>query len=199
MPCPLRSPPASRTMNNSSRVLISSQIGCFAANCTPCTSYKAQTGLRGPAVQGHRPRAVASQVVAGKPPKMAAVPEQLDFTTILACCRELATLWVPSKVESVVMADESAMALSLRAIDRHGWLHVSWHPIAARVCLGAFPERGEAAELFPIAKAVKDRCRAAPRCRIPWCRPGIHEMSLTLPLMQATRQGAAGGADACAV
>ena len=55
------------------------------------------------------------------------------------------------------MADESTLALNLRTIDRRGWLHISWHAVAARVCLGPYPERGEASEAFPIAKLANTK------------------------------------------
>ena len=93
--------------------------------------------------------------------------EPIDWTTLSACCHEMQSLWVPSKVESVLMADESTLALRLRTFDRQGWLHISWHHTAARVCIGEAPGRGEASEAFPIAKLAHDKCAPCPNlCRM---------------------------------
>ena len=86
----------------------------------------------------------------------------LDYTLLAASVHELQQFWVPSKIEGVLMADENTLALNLRAVDRRGWLHISWHTVAARVCLGPYPERGEASEAFPIAKLANEKC-ATPR------------------------------------
>ena len=65
---------------------------------------------------------------------------------------------MPAKVESVLMADETTLALCLRSAARTGWLHISWHPVAARVCVGEQPERGEAAEAYPFGALVNSKC-----------------------------------------
>lgn len=105
-----------------------------------------------------------SAVAAEAPPSAAAAAptvakvDQLDYTALAACAHELREAWLPSKVESVVMADETTLALCLRSVARTGWLHVSWHPVAARVCVGEQPERGEASEAFPLGALVNAKC-----------------------------------------
>jgi hypothetical protein len=83
---------------------------------------------------------------------------QLDYTCLTACCRELQQQWTPSKVESVIMAEESTLTLCLRTLSQSGWLHISWHQVAARVCMGMAPNRGEAAEAYPFCKLMNSRC-----------------------------------------
>ena len=48
---------------------------------------------------------------------------------------------VPTKVELAAQADAYTLVLGLRGIDGNVALHVSWHPDAARVCLGPPPPR----------------------------------------------------------
>lgn len=83
--------------------------------------------------------------------------DPMDFVRVAACASELQQLWVPSKVEGVVLVDKDTLALRLRSLDRRGWLYLSWHPTTARVCIGGEPDRGEASEAFPIAKLVSSR------------------------------------------
>lgn len=82
---------------------------------------------------------------------------QLDYTQIAALASELQQ-WLPSKVQRVQLADPHTLALYIRAIDRQGWLHLSWHPRAARVCLGDDPEYIEASSLYPFAQLVRTKC-----------------------------------------
>ena len=95
--------------------------------------------------------------------------DPLDYSTLLACQRELQQLWVPAKVERSVLADPHTLALGVRTIDRSGWILVSWHPVAARVCVGPQPERGEASSLYPIAHQARSRLQdqVLIRCSMP--------------------------------
>ena len=95
--------------------------------------------------------------------------DPLDFNTLQACQRELQQHWVPAKVERSVLADPHTLALSVRTIDRSGWILVSWHPVAARVCVGPQPERGEASSLYPIAQQARSRLQdqVLIRCSMP--------------------------------
>jgi hypothetical protein len=83
---------------------------------------------------------------------------QLDYTCLAACCHELQQQWTPSKVESILMAEETTLSVCVRSISQRGWLHISWHHTAARVCMGMDPERGEAAEAYPFGKLMNTRC-----------------------------------------
>jgi predicted ribosome quality control (RQC) complex YloA/Tae2 family protein len=67
--------------------------------------------------------------------------QQVDFTTLTAAVRELQPEWVPSRVESVYQKDKHTLALSLRTLDKRGWIAISWHPQAARIVLTDPPPR----------------------------------------------------------
>jgi len=67
--------------------------------------------------------------------------QSVDLTTINAAAEELRQLWIPARVEQVIQRDRYTISVGLRTIDRRGWLKISWHPQAARVCLGDRPPR----------------------------------------------------------
>jgi predicted ribosome quality control (RQC) complex YloA/Tae2 family protein len=67
--------------------------------------------------------------------------QQVDFTTLTAAVRELQPDWVPARVESVYQRDRYTLALSLRTLDKRGWIAISWHPQAARIVLTDPPPR----------------------------------------------------------
>jgi predicted ribosome quality control (RQC) complex YloA/Tae2 family protein len=59
----------------------------------------------------------------------------------------------------VVQPDPYTLSLRLRTPLRHGWLHLSWHPTAARACVGPPPPRGAASEAFSFAEAAAAQLR----------------------------------------
>lgn len=67
-------------------------------------------------------------------------------TPVLLCSR---TTW------QVVQPDKFTLALRLRTPLSHGWLHLSWHPTAARLCVGRPPARGDVSEGFTLAQQVR--------------------------------------------
>ena len=67
--------------------------------------------------------------------------QQVDFTTLTAAVRELQHDWIPARVESVYQRDRYTLALSLRTLDKRGWIAISWHPQAARIVLTDPPPR----------------------------------------------------------
>ena len=67
--------------------------------------------------------------------------QQVDFTTLTAAVRELQPEWIPARVESVYQKDRYTLALSLRTLDKRGWIAISWHPQAARIVLTDPPPR----------------------------------------------------------
>ena len=67
--------------------------------------------------------------------------QQVDFTTLTAALGELRPDWIPARTEQVYQRDRYTIALSLRTLKRRGWLTISWHPQAARICLGSAPPR----------------------------------------------------------
>ena len=67
--------------------------------------------------------------------------QPVDFTTLTAACAEFRTDWLPSRLEQVAQLDRYTIALALRTLNQRGWLTLSWHPQAARLCLGDSPPR----------------------------------------------------------
>ncbi len=67
--------------------------------------------------------------------------QPVDFTTMMASSGELRASWLPSRLEQVYQRDRYTIALGLRTMDRRGWLDISWHPQAARICIGNPPPR----------------------------------------------------------
>jgi predicted ribosome quality control (RQC) complex YloA/Tae2 family protein len=67
--------------------------------------------------------------------------QPVDFTTLTAACCELRAKWVPGRTEQVYQRDRYTIALGLRTLKHRGWLTISWHPQAARICLGDPPPR----------------------------------------------------------
>jgi predicted ribosome quality control (RQC) complex YloA/Tae2 family protein len=59
----------------------------------------------------------------------------------MAACAELRADWLPARLEQVYQIDRHTIALALRTLDQRGWLTLSWHPQAARVCMGDPPPR----------------------------------------------------------
>ncbi|MEP0883164.1 NFACT RNA binding domain-containing protein [Trichocoleus sp. ST-U3] len=65
----------------------------------------------------------------------------VDFTTLTATCSELRAEWIPARLEQVYQRDRFTISIALRTLKRRSWLTVSWHPQAARVCIGDPPPR----------------------------------------------------------
>jgi len=65
----------------------------------------------------------------------------VDYTTFTALGRELRTEWLPARAEQVYQRDRYTITLGLRTLQKRGWLTISWHPQAARLCLGDAPPR----------------------------------------------------------
>ncbi len=67
--------------------------------------------------------------------------QPVDFTTLKAVCSELGANWLPSRTEQVYQRDRYTIAMALRTLNSKGWLEISWHPQAARICIGQPPPR----------------------------------------------------------
>jgi predicted ribosome quality control (RQC) complex YloA/Tae2 family protein len=65
----------------------------------------------------------------------------VDFTTLIAACADLRTDWIPGRIEQVYQRDRYRIDLGLRTLKGRGWLTLSWHPQAARICLCNPPPR----------------------------------------------------------
>uniref|UniRef100_A0A383VBP0 NFACT RNA-binding domain-containing protein n=1 Tax=Tetradesmus obliquus TaxID=3088 RepID=A0A383VBP0_TETOB len=100
--------------------------------------------------------------------------QTLDYTVLAACCHELSGSWVPSKVEEVVQPDKFTLSLRLRTPLAQRWLHLSWHPTAARVAMGQPPYRGDVSEAFSFAAQASAQLKGlvllSARLPAPWER-----------------------------
>ncbi|BAY11556.1 Rqc2 family fibronectin-binding protein [Calothrix sp. NIES-2098] len=67
--------------------------------------------------------------------------QPVDFTTLTAACSELRAHWLPSRTEQVFQRDRYTISVALRTLKQRGWLEISWHPQAARICIGEPPPR----------------------------------------------------------
>ena len=67
--------------------------------------------------------------------------QAVDLTTMSAAAEELRQLWIPARVEQIIQRDRYTISVALRTFARRGWLKISWHPQAARVCIGDAPPR----------------------------------------------------------
>ncbi|MGD1698336.1 Rqc2 family fibronectin-binding protein [Dapis sp. BLCC M229] len=67
--------------------------------------------------------------------------QPVDYTTLMASCSELRAQWLPARLEQVYQRDRFTIAIALRTIKKRGWLDISWHPQAARICISDPPPR----------------------------------------------------------
>ncbi|NEQ37687.1 MAG: fibronectin/fibrinogen-binding protein [Okeania sp. SIO3I5] len=67
--------------------------------------------------------------------------QPVDYTTLMASCSELRSQWLPARLEQVYQRDRFTIAIALRTIKKRGWLDISWHPQAARICTSDPPPR----------------------------------------------------------
>jgi predicted ribosome quality control (RQC) complex YloA/Tae2 family protein len=81
--------------------------------------------------------------------------QQIDFTTLLAACQELARDWVPAKLETVYQFDKHTLAIGLRNFSGRGWLLISWHPEAARIHLTQPPPK--IADTFTFSQQLRSQ------------------------------------------
>jgi predicted ribosome quality control (RQC) complex YloA/Tae2 family protein len=67
--------------------------------------------------------------------------QPVDFTTLTAICVDLRKNWLPARLEQVYQRDRHTISLALRTLKARQWLTLSWHPQAARVCMGGAPPK----------------------------------------------------------
>lgn len=67
--------------------------------------------------------------------------QTVDYTTLVAICNSLNDSQIPARLEQIYQIDRFTISLCLRNIKRKQWLDISWHPQAARICLGNPPPR----------------------------------------------------------
>ncbi len=98
--------------------------------------------------------------------------QPVDAVTLVALCCELTEQWLPARVEQVVQRDRFTLALGLRTINQRGWLTLSWHPQAARLCLGESPPR--TLDTFTLSQQLKHQLNGLALTQVapltPWER-----------------------------
>lgn len=67
--------------------------------------------------------------------------QPVDYTTLTAARSEIQSQWLPARLEQVIQRDRFTIVLALRTLKKRGWLDISWHPQAARICIGQPPPR----------------------------------------------------------
>ncbi|MEM7554603.1 MAG: NFACT RNA binding domain-containing protein [Cyanobacteria bacterium P01_A01_bin.84] len=67
--------------------------------------------------------------------------QTFDFTTLVAVCSDIRANWLPSRLEQVYQRDRFTISIALRTLNGRGWLDISRHPQAARICIGEPPPR----------------------------------------------------------
>jgi predicted ribosome quality control (RQC) complex YloA/Tae2 family protein len=67
--------------------------------------------------------------------------QPVDFTTLTAACSEIRASWLPSRLEQVIQRDRFTISIALRTLKNRGWLEISWHPQASRICIAPPPPR----------------------------------------------------------
>lgn len=67
--------------------------------------------------------------------------QPFDYTTLKAVCYSLQQEYIPSRLEQVYQIDPYTLTLCLRSVKKKSWLTISWHPNAARICIGNPPPR----------------------------------------------------------
>ena len=67
--------------------------------------------------------------------------QPVDVTTLTAIAAELRAEWLPARLEQVYQRDRHTLYLGLRTLKQRGWLMLSWHPQAARLCMSDAPPR----------------------------------------------------------
>jgi len=79
--------------------------------------------------------------------------QPVDFTTLSAIAAELRTNWLPARLEQVYQRDRHTLFLGLRTFNQRGWLLLSWHPQAARLCISSPPPRDS--DTFTFSQQVR--------------------------------------------
>lgn len=83
--------------------------------------------------------------------------QPVDFTTLCAACCELRSHWLPARLEQVFQRDRYTLALALRTLDQRGWLTLSWHPQAARICMGEPPPKAN--DTFTFSEQLRHQLK----------------------------------------
>ncbi|MBL1177702.1 Rqc2 family fibronectin-binding protein [Pantanalinema sp. GBBB05] len=79
--------------------------------------------------------------------------QPVDFTTLTAIYTDLQAHWLPARLEQAYQRDRHTLYLGLRTLERRGWLLISWHPQAARLCISNPPPR--APDTFTFSQQLR--------------------------------------------
>lgn len=71
----------------------------------------------------------------------------------MAACSELRSHWLPARIEQVIQRDRFTVCIALRTLNDRGWITLSWHPQAARICMGIPPPKG--ADTFTFSQQLR--------------------------------------------
>lgn len=98
--------------------------------------------------------------------------QPVDYTTLKALCWELEQQWLPARIEQVIQRDRFTLALGLRTVNQRGWLTLSWHPQAARLCMDQAPPRTP--DTFTLSQQLRHQLNGLALTQItlptPWER-----------------------------
>ena len=95
--------------------------------------------------------------------------QSVDFTTLSASCHEIGNQWIPARLEQVYQLNRFALVLGLRTLEKRGWLMLSWHPQAARICMGNPPPRHP--DTFTFSEQLRHQLKGFALTQIAFTAP----------------------------
>ena len=95
--------------------------------------------------------------------------QSVDFTTLSASCHEIGKQWIPARLEQVYQLNRFTLVLGLRTLEKRGWLTLSWHPQAARICLGSPPPRHP--DTFTFSEQLRHQLKGFALTQIAFTAP----------------------------
>lgn len=95
--------------------------------------------------------------------------QPVDYTTLTAARLEIQSQWLPARLEQVIQRDRFTITLALRTLKKRGWLDISRHPQAARICIGQPPPRG--VDTFTFSQQLRHQLCGLALTAIPEVSP----------------------------
>ena len=95
--------------------------------------------------------------------------QSVDFTTLSASCHEISKQWIPARLEQVYQLNRFTLVLGLRTLEERGWLTLSWHPQAARICIGSPPPRHP--DTFTFSEQLRHQLKGFALTQIAFTAP----------------------------
>ncbi len=98
--------------------------------------------------------------------------QPFDLTTLRAVQQDLASQWLPARIETVQQLDLWTLCLCLRTLQTRRWLLLSWHPQAGRIHLCQPPPKAPDPFQFSqsIGRQLKGLALTEVRLVDPWER-----------------------------